>query len=76
MSKLTAQSYKVKVDMIVERESIMSKSQLNNPAWFPNYLVLRHPVAIETSNTEGNWQGFVKEIENNFERSLAKVHQR
>ena len=41
MTKATAHSYKVKVEMIVERESIMTESDLNNTEWFPKFIVLR-----------------------------------
>ena len=71
MSKMTAQKFKVKVDMIVERESMMSYSELNNPEWFPKYIVLRRKV--NRNQNSGEWQGFVKEIKNNFDKSIAKV---
>jgi hypothetical protein len=35
MTRLVAQSYKVKVDMIVERESVMTEAELNDKEWFP-----------------------------------------
>lgn len=41
MSKMTAQKFKVKINMIVERESIMRSGDLANSEWFPNYIVLR-----------------------------------
>ena len=41
MSKMVAQNFKVKVDMIVERESIMTQDQLKNPNWFPKFIVSR-----------------------------------
>ena len=45
MSKLVAQSYKVKVEMILERESMMKPSEFEtNKERFPDYIVLRKPV--------------------------------
>ena len=41
MSKMVAQQFKVKVDMIVERESMMSQRELERIDWFPNFIVLR-----------------------------------
>jgi hypothetical protein len=47
MQKLIAQSYKVKVDMIVDRELHLTKNDLDNPDYFPNYLILRRPIDSE-----------------------------
>jgi len=41
MTKLVAQTYKVKVDMIVEREQMMSESDLANKQWFPSFIISR-----------------------------------
>lgn len=41
MTKCTAHSFKVKVEMIVERESQMSEAELENEMWFPRFIVLR-----------------------------------
>ena len=41
MQTLKAQQYLLKCELIVERESIMSESELGDPKYFPNYLVLR-----------------------------------
>jgi len=49
MNKKVAQSYKVKVDMIVERESIMTESQRRNKEWFPNYILLRRVAGSDGS---------------------------
>ena len=71
MTKMVAQSYKVKIDMIRERESIMSQEELANPLWFPNFIVLRRPVS--SGNGDGaQWQGFVKEIKVGYERAISK----
>ena len=41
MTKATAHSYKVKVEMIVERESLMSEVELESEVWFPRFIVIR-----------------------------------
>ena len=41
MQKLVGQLYKVKVDLIVEREMLMSDDLLADTNFFPKYLVLR-----------------------------------
>ena len=61
----------MKIDMIVERESLMSKSQLDNPKWFPNYICIRRKAG--NVSQEEQWQGFVKQIKNNQEKSLATL---
>jgi phosphate/sulfate permease len=43
---MTAQSYKAKVEMIIERETVMSKALMvrKEAMWFPRYIVIRKPV--------------------------------
>ena len=60
MSKMSAQKFKVKVDMIVERESIMSEYDIVNTDWFPKFIVIRRKA--NGSQESEQWQGFVKEI--------------
>ena len=60
MSKRVAQQFKVKVDMIVERESMMNQTDLDKKEWFPNFIVLRRKANESDSSNE--WQGYVKEI--------------
>ena len=67
MSKMAAQKFKVKIDMIVERESIMSESDLANTNWFPKFIVIRR--MANGSQESEQWQGFVKEIKTNFDKS-------
>ena len=71
MSKMVAQQVKVKINMIIERESVMSKSELGNDDWFPNYIVVRRKA--NSSQDSGQWQGFVKEIKTNFDKSFADL---
>ena len=72
MSKMVAQQVKVKINMIIERESIMSQSELDNIDWFPNYIVVRRKA---NSNQESGqqWQGFVKEIKTNFDKAFVDL---
>ena len=67
MQKSTAQSYKVKLNMIRERESIMSEKNFKNKEWFPNYIILCKPI-FEGSNANGDnmeneWNGVLREME-------------
>lgn len=73
MMKSVAQSYKTKVDMIIEREEIMSAAELSNPDFFPRFILVRRPKDLASRKEE--WQGFVKEIKSNQERVLLKVQE-
>ena len=44
MAKSLAQTFKVKIEMIVERESLMDAEEFNNTEYFPNFIVLRRKV--------------------------------
>ena len=71
MSKMVAQQVKVKINMIIERESVMSQSELDNEDWFPNYIVVRRKAY--GSQESGQWQGFVKEIKTNFDKAFTTL---
>lgn len=43
MTKRVAQTYKVKVDMIVERENLMSEELFLKRSFFPKYILVRQP---------------------------------
>jgi hypothetical protein len=53
MQKITAISnhYKFKLQIIRERELLMSKKDFENKDWFPNFLILCKPI-IEGKNTD------------------------
>eukprot|EP00347_Sterkiella_histriomuscorum_P007289 403349528 len=70
MQKMIAESYRIKCQLIKERELFFDNKDLNDAIKFPRYLILRKPVSQnEDSNSE--WQGFVKDIK----KSLIKVSQ-
>ena len=71
MLKMVEQQITVKINMIIERESVMSQSELGNDDWFPNYMVVRRKANGNQEN--GQWQGFVKEIKTNFDKSFADL---
>ena len=65
MQKSTAQSYKVKLHMIRERESIMSQKEYGNKDWFPKFIILCKPISEgneDSGNMENEWNGIVKEF--------------
>ena len=70
MAKLIATSYQTKVEMIVERESIMSDTERLRNDWFPRFIILRKEV---DKKTEDEWKGFVKELQVHNERQTSKI---
>ena len=78
MNKMKASSYLVKLEMISEREAIMSNAHLDDPDCFPNFIVLRKEANsdIDQSSTEQEWLGVVKEIKNSNQKTieLLKKH--
>jgi hypothetical protein len=78
MQKSTAQSYKVKLNMISERESIMSKNNFKNKEWFPNYIVLCKPISegsnADSGNMENDWNGVVREMEKVVKRQIEEAN--
>lgn len=64
MQTMNAQSYKVKVDMIMEREQLMDKADLERREWFPNFIIVRKPLgdgadASHSGESQGEWQGLL-----------------
>jgi hypothetical protein len=74
MQKSTAQSYKVKLNMISERESIMSENDFKNKEWFPNYIVLCKPISegsnADSGNMDNEWNGVLREMEKVVKRQI------
>jgi hypothetical protein len=67
MQRITAQSFKVKLHMISERESLMSENDFKNKEWFPNFIILCKPNSTDSDEDSGNieneWNGVLKEME-------------
>ncbi|CDW71536.1 serine threonine protein kinase [Stylonychia lemnae] len=71
MQKLVAESYKVKANMIVEKEQLISTNDLTDINLFPNFIVVRRPLSND-SNEAGEWQGFIKDIKYTIRTAVAK----
>eukprot|EP00347_Sterkiella_histriomuscorum_P015684 403356086 len=71
MQKLVAESYRVKVQMIVERELHFTEEELISEQYFPKYMILRRPVS-SSDGENGEWQGFVKDIKNTIKTASTK----
>jgi hypothetical protein len=74
MQRSVAQSFKVKLHMIREYESIMSQQEYENKDWFPNFIILCKPLS-EGRNSDGGemdneWSGLLKEIEKGVKRQF------
>ena len=74
MQKSTAQSFKVKLQMIRERESLMFDRDFKSKEWFPNFLILCKPNSedsnADSGNMENEWNGVIKEIEKVVKRQI------
>ena len=68
MEKRVAQTYKVKVDLIVERENLLEQTFFVNKGLFPSYILVRQPkdsdaeAALEDASREENLQKEIKKI--------------
>jgi hypothetical protein len=74
MQRSIAQSFKVKLHMIREYESIMSQQEYQNKYWFPNFIILCKPLS-EGRNSDGGemdneWNGLLREIEKGVKRQF------
>ena len=69
MQKLQAVSYKVKVDMIAERELLFTDKDFKNGKLFPKFLILRKPAEGDNQKTQ-EWQGIVREIKLFIQRNI------
>eukprot|EP00347_Sterkiella_histriomuscorum_P008062 403346519 len=70
MQKMVAESYRIKCQLIKEREIIFNEEDWKDFKIFPNYIILRRPVA-DNDDAGSEWQGFVKDIK----KTLMKVSQ-
>ena len=41
MDRKTEHMIKVRLDMVLERESLMTEKEFANEEWFPNYIIFR-----------------------------------
>ena len=72
MQKMVGQGYKVKADMICERELFFSEVEARNPIYFPKYLLLRRSAEQEDGD-QAEWQGFVKDIKLSMKQQQTKI---
>jgi hypothetical protein len=66
MQTMNAQSYKNKVDLIMERESLMGEADLKRKEWFPNFIIVRKPDGVDgfhSGESQGEWRGMIREIQ-------------
>ena len=74
MQRSTAQSFKVKLHMIRERESLMSEKDFKKKDLFPNLIILCKPNSTgsdaDSGNMENEWNGVLKEMEKVVKRQI------
>eukprot|EP00347_Sterkiella_histriomuscorum_P020414 403337896 len=74
MQKMVAESFKIKAELIIERESYFSHADFQNQNYFPDYVIYRRPVEDQADANE-EWQGFVKDIKKTiYKTHLKSIH--
>jgi len=58
MSMIVIQFYKVKIDMILEREQMLTKIDFENKEWFPRYIIVTQVVG-NSNGASNEWNGFL-----------------
>eukprot|EP00347_Sterkiella_histriomuscorum_P008970 403343034 len=69
MQKMVAESYRIKAQLIQERESYFNDEEFKNQEYFPSYIIFRRPVEDQIDDNQ-EWQGFVKDIK----KAIYKTH--
>eukprot|EP00347_Sterkiella_histriomuscorum_P023405 403334763 len=69
MQKMVAESFRIKAELIIERESYFSHADFLSQKYFPDYVIFRRPVEDQADANE-EWQGFVKDIK----KTIYKTH--
>eukprot|EP00347_Sterkiella_histriomuscorum_P022696 403337500 len=69
MQKMMAESYRIKAQLIKERESYFNDDDFQNQKYFPSYIIFRRPVENQIDDNQ-EWQGFVKDIK----KTIYKTH--
>eukprot|EP00347_Sterkiella_histriomuscorum_P006719 403351696 len=69
MQKMVAESYRIKAQLIKERESYFNDEEFKNQEYFPSYIIFRRPVEDQIDDNQ-EWQGFVKDIK----KTIYKTH--
>ena len=73
ITKIVAQTFKAKLDLIVERETIMKAHELMKEDFFPKFIVMRKHVDSEgLLEAAPQWHGFVKEIISTYQKLIEK----
>eukprot|EP00347_Sterkiella_histriomuscorum_P018610 403344863 len=61
MQKMVAESFKIKAELIQERESYFNNVDFQNQNYFPDYIIFRRPVEDQVDGNQ-EWQGFKPQI--------------
>jgi len=73
MQSQTVQQYRLRCDMIVERESIMTPEEFEDKDKFPRYLVVRQAAEDEQMGAQEQWRGFLRELKGFIKREVKQV---
>ena len=72
MQKSIAQGFKVKAKMIAERELFLNAEEIENPSYFPKYLILRR-ASQQKGNELVEWEGFIKDLKVSMKQNQTKI---
>eukprot|EP00347_Sterkiella_histriomuscorum_P008787 403343754 len=74
MQKMVAESFRIKAELIQERESYFNHADFQNQNYFPDYIIFRRPAEDQVDANE-EWQGFVKDIKKTiYKTHLKSIH--
>ena len=64
--------------MIMEREQLMDRADLERREWFPNFIIVRKAVgdgadASQSGESQGEWQGLIREIQRGVKRQIDTI---
>ena len=78
---MNAESYRSKLQMIVECEHFLMKKQREDKTWFPDFIILCRPIDSEQTINglkDEQWLGFInsvnKNTNTNFQRVMNEMH--
>jgi hypothetical protein len=72
MQRQTIEKYRRRLQMIREKEIIMSREEWANQRYFPNSLILVEPENSSDEVGSSEWMGFVKDIKVNVQKNLVE----
>ena len=73
MQKVVGESFRVRAELIGERELHFDQKEFNNKKLFPRYLILRRPDINDNTDETQQFDKFKKEIKNTIQELSKKT---